>query len=120
MNNRANYFTDGSRAIMDIHSLAHIFSSHTWYEASDSILGIATGWTTKGLMLSSGRVKNFLFSMSSWLALGSTQPPIQWAPGALSPGIKRPGREADHSPPASDEVKKMWIYISTPSYAFTA
>jgi hypothetical protein len=29
MNNRANYFTDGSRAIMDIHSLAHIFSSHT-------------------------------------------------------------------------------------------
>jgi hypothetical protein len=28
-------------------------------------------------------------------------------------GVKWPGREADHSPPASAEVKKMWIYIST-------
>jgi len=25
--------------------------------------------------------------------LGLTQPPIQWAPGALSPGVKRPGLE---------------------------
>jgi hypothetical protein len=32
--------------------------------------------------------------------------------------VKRPGRETDHSPPASDEVKKMWIYTSTPLYAF--
>jgi hypothetical protein len=47
-------------------------------------------------------------------ALGSTQPPIQWEPGALSPGEKRPGREADHSPPAGAEVKKVWIYTSTP------
>jgi hypothetical protein len=29
--------------------------------------------------------------------------------GALSPGVKRLGREADQSPPASAEVKKMWI-----------
>jgi hypothetical protein len=35
-------------------------------------------------------------STSSRPALGSTQPPIQWVPGALSPGIKRQGREADH------------------------
>jgi hypothetical protein len=27
-------------------------------------------------------------------------------PGALSPGVKRPGREVDHSPPTSAEVKK--------------
>jgi hypothetical protein len=32
--------------------------------------------------------------------------------------LKRPGREADHSPPASAEVKKMWIYISIPPYTF--
>jgi hypothetical protein len=38
--------------------------------------------------------------------------------GALSPGVKRQGREALHSPPASAEVKKMWIYTSTPPYAF--
>jgi hypothetical protein len=33
-------------------------------------------------------------------------PPIQWVPGALSPGVKRQGREADHSPLPSAEVKK--------------
>jgi hypothetical protein len=34
------------------------------------------------------------------------------------PGVKRPGREADHSPPTSTEVKTMWIYTSTSPYAF--
>jgi hypothetical protein len=33
---------------------------------------------------------------------------------ALSPGVKRQGREADHSLPTSGKVKKMWIYTSTP------
>jgi hypothetical protein len=65
-------------------------------------------------------VTDFLFSMSPGPALGSTQPPNQWVSGALSPGVKRPGCEADHSPPASAEVKKMWIYTSTPLYAFMA
>jgi hypothetical protein len=36
-------------------------------------------------------VKNFLFSNSSRLALGSTQPPIQCLPGVLSLGVKRSG-----------------------------
>jgi hypothetical protein len=31
-------------------------------------------------------------------------------------GVKRPGREADHSPRASAEVKQMWIYTCTPPY----
>jgi hypothetical protein len=60
-------------------------------------------------------VKNFLFSTASRSVLGPTQPPIQWVPGALSPG-----READHSPPSSAEVKETWIYTSTPPYAFMA
>jgi hypothetical protein len=38
----------------------------------------------------------------------------------LSPEVKRPGRQADHSPPANAEVKKMWIYNSTHPYAFMA
>jgi hypothetical protein len=39
-------------------------------------------------------------------ALGSTQPPIQWVPWALSLRVKRPGREAGHSPLSSAEVKE--------------
>jgi hypothetical protein len=60
----------------------------------------------RNLSSSPDRVKNFHFSLSSRLALGSTQPPIQWEQGAHSLEEMRPGREADHSPPASAEVKK--------------
>jgi hypothetical protein len=49
-------------------------------------------------------------------ALGPTQPPIQLVQGALSVGVKRPGREAGHSPPSSAEVKE-WVelYIHSPN-----
>jgi hypothetical protein len=47
-----------------------------------------------------------LFTTASRTALGPTQPPIQWVPGSLSLAVKRPGREADHSPPSSAEVKE--------------
>jgi hypothetical protein len=61
-----------------------------------------------------------LFTTASRTALRSTQPPSHWAPGALSVGIKRPGREADHSPPSSAEVKEcVELYFhshNTPSW----
>jgi hypothetical protein len=41
----------------------------------------------------------------SRLALGPTQPPIQWVQRAISPGLKRLVCEADHSPPSSAEVR---------------
>jgi len=34
--------------------------------------------------------------------------------GALSLGVKRPGREAEHSPPSRTEVKNAWFYTSIP------
>jgi hypothetical protein len=40
--------------------------------------------------------------------------------GDLSPELKRLGREADHSPPTSAQVKKTWTYTSTPPYVFMA
>jgi hypothetical protein len=46
-----------------------------------------------------------LFSTASRTALVPTQ---------LVPGVKRPGREADHSPSTTAEVKNTWIYTSTP------
>jgi hypothetical protein len=50
------------------------------------------------------------------MLLGSTQPPIQWVPVALSLGVKRPRREADHSRPSSAEVK-AWVelYLHSPN-----
>jgi hypothetical protein len=36
----------------------------------------------------------------------------------LSPEIKRPGREANHTPPSNAEVKNAWSYKSTPPYVF--
>jgi len=35
------------------------------------------------------------------------------------PGNEATGREADHSPPSSAEVKNAWSYTSTSQYAFT-
>jgi hypothetical protein len=46
-----------------------------------------------------------LFTTASRPALGPTQPTIQWVSGALSLAVKRPGREADLSPPSSADVK---------------
>jgi len=40
-------------------------------------------------------------------------------PETLSPEVKRPGREADHSPPSDAEVN-AWSYTSTPPYVFMA
>jgi hypothetical protein len=48
----------------------------------------------------------FHFATASKRALGPTQPPIHWISRALSPEVNQPGRETDHSPPSSAEVKK--------------
>jgi hypothetical protein len=88
-----------------------------WYSAVD----IATGYwlDDRGVGVPSpGRVNNFLSSMSSRPVLGFIQPPIQWILGVISPVVKQPVHEGDHSPPASAEVKKMWIYTFTPPYTF--
>jgi hypothetical protein len=86
------------------------------------VVGIATGYRAerpRDQSSSPHRVNNFLFSTSSIPAVGSTQPPIQWVPGTISPGVKRPGREADQSPSAS-AVKKMGMYTCSPPYVFIA
>jgi hypothetical protein len=60
----------------------------------------------------------FLFTTTFRLALGPTQPPIQWVPRALSLGVKRQGREAGHSPSSSAEVKEcVELYLRSPNTA---
>jgi hypothetical protein len=62
----------------------------------------ATAWTIGVLRFDSRRgVGIFLFT---------TQTRSQWVPGALSLGVKRSGREVDHSPPSSAQVKE-WVEL---------
>jgi hypothetical protein len=93
----------------------NMFSYFSINGSLDSSVSIATGYMLDdqglGVRVPEG---SRIFSMPSRLALGSTQPPIQWQLGALSLGVKRQGREADHSPPTGAKVKTMWIYTFTP------
>jgi hypothetical protein len=54
----------------------------------------------------------FLYSAVSKPALGPSQPSVWWVPATLSLEIKRSGREADHSPPSSSEVKNNGAIIT--------
>jgi hypothetical protein len=62
----------------------------------------------------------FFLLTASRPVLWPNQPPFQLVPGALYPGIKRPGREGDRLRPSSAELKNVWSYISTPQYVFIA
>jgi hypothetical protein len=55
----------------------------------------------------------FLYSASR-PALGPDQPPKQWIPGVLSSGVKRPGCEANYSPPSIAEVKNGGVIPPLP------
>jgi hypothetical protein len=59
---------------------------------------------TAGVRFSAG-TRDFLFSTASKPALGSTQPHIQSVLRGLPPEVKRPGHEADPSPPSCADVK---------------
>jgi hypothetical protein len=67
-------------------------------------------------------IQEFLFSVSSRLALGATQLSIQWVywmrVGAFNLRVKRSRRKTDHKPPITAEVLKTWIYTLTPIHLF--
>jgi hypothetical protein len=65
------------------------------------------------IMLSFGRI---------WVSVGVVRHPASYPLGTRNsfPGGMRPGREADHSPPSSAEVKNAWSYTSTSQYVFMA
>jgi hypothetical protein len=108
----------------------HHLSSYHWILFSlntlnlwrrDSSVGIETGYglDDRGVGVPvPGGTRIFCSQQRPDRLWGPTHPPIQWVTVALSTGLKRLGRESDHSPPTSAEVKKMWIYTSTPPYTF--
>jgi hypothetical protein len=55
-------------------------------------------------------------SMKNWKKTDSGANPASYpmGTGGSFTGVKRPGRDADQSPPSSAEVKNMWSYTSIP------
>jgi hypothetical protein len=80
-----------------------VIAQSVWRWGTDWTIGVLRFDSRRGLGI-------FLFTTASRMDLGPTQPPIQGVPGTLSLGIKRPGREADHSTPSSVEVKE-WVEL---------
>jgi hypothetical protein len=75
--------------------------------------GLRAGWL--GIRVPAGAGN---FSLHHRVQTGSETPPASyyWVPGALSVVVKRPGREADHSPPSSAEVELYLHFSNTPSW----
>jgi hypothetical protein len=80
---------------------------------AQSVQRWTTGWTIGVLGFDFWRgLGIFLFTNAFRTALGPTQLHVQWVPGALSLGVKLPGRDADHSAPSNAEVKEcMELYL---------
>jgi hypothetical protein len=66
-----------------------------------------------------GPVPNSTETLTGTISSGSLWDPLSILYNGHR-GVKRQGREADHSPPTSVEIKKTWIFASTPSYVLMA
>jgi hypothetical protein len=99
-----------------MHSIGHHLES--W----DSSVSIATGYRLDNRGVGVRVLVGSEFSLLHLVQTGSGVHPASYPMGTGSsfPRVKQPGPEADHSPPASSEVKNVWIYTSTPQYTFMA
>jgi hypothetical protein len=94
------------------------FSTSLDRSRSSSASVVTTGRTT-GVQFPAGAITGF-FSLRHRVQTSSGAQPasIQQIQEDFTPEVKRPGREADHSPPSSAEVKNAWSYTSTSPYVF--
>jgi hypothetical protein len=78
-----------------------------------SVVGVATRLLTgrSGVRM----LVRAIFFFSPERAPGPTQPPVQWVPGFFT-AVTRPGREVNHSPQCSAEIKNEWSFALFPLY----
>jgi hypothetical protein len=73
-------------------------------------------WKSSEFPLRNKSSKSLYYDFVVYPALGPIQPTIKWIAGSLLLAVKRPGREADHSPPFSAEVKEgVELYLHSPN-----
>jgi hypothetical protein len=94
--------------------------SHTFHAlrfmSRDSAVGTANGYGLDDQGIG-GRVPVGARIFFLHVSMGSRAHPASYP---MSTGDSFPGGKADHSLPTSAEVKKTWIYTSTPPYVFMA
>jgi hypothetical protein len=90
--------------------LAHTVIAILTFHSSVTFTSIYTLRTQNYDHISCSISRFLIFVTASRPALRHTQPPIQWIPG-----VKRPGRDADHSPLPSEEVKRAELYLQSPN-----
>jgi hypothetical protein len=94
-----------------VHNNANVFirvvGIVTGYGLDDRGVGVRVSVGSR--MFSSPRRPHRLSGSTNLLSNG------YW--GLFPPGVKRPGREVDHSPATSAEVKQIWLYTSIPPLA---
>jgi len=78
--------------------------------ARDSSVGTAICYALGGPGIESRWGRDFPHPFK--LALGPTQPHLQWVPG-LTRGKKRPGRGVEHPPHLMTRLKEEYRYTST-------
>jgi hypothetical protein len=88
------------------------------YNRCSSLIAVTRLWVGRPRFDSQQGQGIFLFRVH--MVLDLTQPPVRWVLGALTPGIKRLGCEADHWSPSSVDVKNAWSYTSTPQHVLVA
>jgi hypothetical protein len=84
-----------------------------WAGITQSVYRLSYGLADRGAESQQGQ-EIFIFSIESRPALEPTHPPIQWEPGALSPGVELQKLEADDSVPLVSRLRMVELYLHSP------
>jgi hypothetical protein len=88
---------------------SEVLIRHSGATGTVSVLRLGCGLDYRGSFPARDSDGIFIFATASKLSLGAIHSPIQWVPG-----VKRPKREADCTPPSSATVKNALSCTASP------